>query len=107
MHILVLCLKLEENQLFDQSLHIGKMLIIYSSQKKCSKVGFCIWCCFMAILIILSTLRLYSILVGNNVVNCDRLQDPLGHGEHIHIWFPSTLLYCRLIKLNFLTHAML
>ena len=95
MHILVLCLKLEENQLFDQSLRIGKMLIAYSSRKKSAvRWVFCIWCCFMAILIVLSTLRLYSILVGNNVVNCDRLQDPLEHGEHIHIWFPSTLLYC-------------
>ena len=39
MHILVLCLKLEENQHVDQSLHIEKMLIIYSSQKKHSRVG--------------------------------------------------------------------
>ena len=36
----VLCLKLEENQLVDRSLHIEKMLIIYLSQKKRSKVGF-------------------------------------------------------------------
>ena len=41
---------------------------------------------------------LYNILVANNVVNCGRLQDPLGHGEHIHIWFPSALL---IIKTKF------
>ena len=40
MHILVLCLKLEEKQLVDQSLCIEKMLIVYSSQMKRSKVGF-------------------------------------------------------------------
>ena len=40
MRILVLCLKLEEKQLADQSLYIEKMLIVYTSQKKRNKVGF-------------------------------------------------------------------
>ena len=39
-----------------------------------------------------SALWLYNILVANDVANCDRLWDPLGHGEHIYIWFPR--LYC-------------
>ena len=38
--VYVPCLKLEEKQLIDRSLHIGKMLLIYSSQKENSKVGF-------------------------------------------------------------------
>ena len=40
MRILVVCLKLEENQLVDRSLRIEKMLIVYSSRKKRSKEGF-------------------------------------------------------------------
>ena len=39
-------------------------------------------------------LWLYNILVVNVAANCCRLQESLGHWEHIHIWFPSTLLYC-------------
>ena len=52
-------------------------------------------------------LWLNNILEVNNVANCGRLQDSLGHGEHIYIWFQRTLLYCWLIKINFLTHAIL
>ena len=54
-----------------------------------------------------SDLWLYNILVVNDVANCDELGDSLGHREHIHIWFPRTILHCWFIKLNFLTHAML
>ena len=50
-------------------------------------------------------LWLYSILLVNDVANCGRLQDSLGHGEQIYVRFPSTLLYCWLIKPNFLIHA--
>ena len=35
-------------------------------------------------------LWLYNILVINDVANCGRLCDSLGHGEHIYIWIPST-----------------
>ena len=54
-----------------------------------------------------SALWLYNILVVNDVANCGRLRDSLGHGELIYIWFPSILRYCWLVKLNFLIHAML
>ena len=37
-----------------------------------------------------SALWLYNILVVNNVANCGRLGDCLGHREHIYIWFLST-----------------
>ena len=53
MGILVLCLKLEEKQLVDRSLHIEKILIVYSYQQKHSMVGFCVKCCFMAVYIVL------------------------------------------------------
>ena len=39
-------------------------------------------------------LWLHNILMVNDVANCGRLRDSLGHGEHIYIWFPSILLYC-------------
>ena len=48
-----------------------------------------------------SALWLYNILVVNDVATTIRLQDSLGHGEHNSVWFPSTLLYSWLIKLNF------
>ena len=48
-----------------------------------------------------SALWLYNILVVNDVANCGRLRDSLGHREYNNVWFPSTLLYCWLIKLNF------
>ena len=38
-----------------------------------------------------SALWLYNTLVVNDVGNCGRLWDSLGHGEHTYIWFPSTL----------------
>ena len=41
-----------------------------------------------------SALWLYNILVVNDVANCDRLGDSLGHREYIHIWFPRTILHC-------------
>ena len=41
------------------------------------------------------------------MANGGRLRDYLGFGKYIYIWFASTLLYCWLIQLNFLTHAML
>ena len=34
----------------------------------------------------------YNIIVVNGVANYGRLQNSLGHGEHFHIWFLSTLL---------------
>ena len=37
-------------------------------------------------------LWLYNILLVNDVANCDRLWDSLGHEEHIYIWFPR--LHC-------------
>ena len=41
-----------------------------------------------------SALWLINILVVNDEVDCGRLWNSLGHGEHIYIWFPSTLLHC-------------
>ena len=46
-----------------------------------------------------SALWLYNILVVNDVANCGRQRDSLGHGQHIYIWFPSTLLHCWFVKL--------
>ena len=41
-----------------------------------------------------SALWFYNILMVNDVANCGRLQDSLGHEKHIYIWFPSTILHC-------------
>ena len=51
-----------------------KMSTVYLNRKKYSKVGF------------LCSLLFYShnIAVVNGVANYDRLQNSLGHGEHIH-----------------------
>ena len=38
----------------------------------------------------------------NNVVICGRLRDPLGNGEHIYIWFPSTITVLLINKTKFL-----
>ena len=102
MHIVVLCLKLEEKQLVDQSLCIEKILIICLSQMKHSKVGFLCSVLFysgsnrfvqLCVFITFLWLTIWVIVVGCGI--------PKGMGNII--WFPSTLLYCWLIKL--LTHA--
>ena len=72
---------------------------------KCSKVGFLCLVLFYGCLN--HFVRLCGFIVVNDVANCGRLGDSLGHREHIYIWFPRTILHCWFIKLNFLTHAML
>ena len=42
----------------------------------------------------------------NVAANCCRLQESLGHWEHIHIWFPSTLLYCIADKKTEFSHTL-
>ena len=70
------------------------MLIVCSSQTKCSKVG------FLCLVLFYGRLNRFVRLCGfitflwvNDVANCGRLGDSLGHREHIHMWFPRLLVY--------------
>ena len=87
-------------QLFDRSLYIEKISTIYSSQKKHSTFGG--FCAFSAILWVFKSLCLalwlYNILVINDVANCGRLRDSLGHREHIYLCIVSKYFTVSLIN---------